>query len=162
MRGFETKRVHFFLFRRQLHIHQTDFEFGNLVSVLTDFDYKFWRLSEFLMLSFHRYGESGNTQVQALIVLKPLSHFKVQGFHRTNIIEALSTDYFSTYVKLRMSPFTLGGYTRLYCLMLFVFVAKCPFYTLHKKNCEYNWNHTSIFLINLLIQHKYYCINIWL
>lgn len=124
MRGFETKRVHFFLFRRQLHIYQTDFEFGNLVSVLTDFDYKFWRLSGFLMLSFHRYGESGNTQVQALIVLKPLSHFKVQGFHRTNIIEALSTDYFSTYVKLRMSPFTLGGYTRLYCLMLFVFVAK--------------------------------------
>lgn len=124
MRGFETKRVHFFLFRRQLHIYQTDFEFGNLVSVLTDFDYKFWRLSEFLMLSFHRYGESGKTQVQALIVLKPLSHFKVQGFHRTNIIEALSTDYFSTYVKLRMSPFTLGGYTRLYCLMLFVFVAK--------------------------------------
>lgn len=76
------------------------------------------------MLSFDRYGESGKTPVQALVVLKPLSHFKVQGFHRTNIIEALSTDYFSTYIKLRMSPLTLGGYTILYCFMLSVFVAK--------------------------------------
>lgn len=37
-----------------------DCEFGNLVLVLIDFDYKFWRFLEFLMLFFYWYGELGN------------------------------------------------------------------------------------------------------